>query len=53
MGEAGKDALRVGFDRSIKLEFRVAKVAIPRRLYRTILDRTRHFAAIKPRAAPI
>ena len=26
MGEAGKDALRVGFDRAIKLEFHGAKV---------------------------
>ena len=27
MGEAGKDALRVGFDRSIKLEFHGAKLS--------------------------
>ena len=31
----------------------LAEVAIPRRLYRMILDRIRRFAAIKPRAAPI
>ena len=30
-----------------------AKVVIPRRLYRTILNRIRRFAAIMPRAAPI
>ena len=33
--------------------FQLAEVAIPRRLYRTILDRIRRFAAIPPRAAPI
>ncbi len=27
MGEAGKDALRVGFDRAIKLEFHGARVS--------------------------
>ena len=32
--------------------FRLAEVAIPRRMYRTILDRFRRFAAISPRAAP-
>ncbi len=33
--------------------FQLAEVAIPRRLYRAILDRIRSFAAIMPRAAPI
>jgi len=33
--------------------FQLAEVAIPRRLYRTILNRIRRFAAILPRAAPI
>jgi len=33
--------------------FQLAEVAAPRRLYRAILDRIRHFAAIPPRAAPI
>ena len=33
--------------------FQLAEVAIPRRLYRMILDRIRRFAAISPRAAPI
>ena len=33
--------------------FQLAEVAIPRRLYRTILDRIRWFAAIPPSAAPI
>ena len=33
--------------------FQLAEVAIPRRLYRTILARIRRFAAIPPRAAPI
>jgi hypothetical protein len=33
--------------------FQLAEVAIPRRLYRTILKRIRRFAAIEPRAAPI
>ena len=33
--------------------FQLAEVAIPRRLYRAILDRIRRFAAIMPRAAPI
>jgi len=32
--------------------FQLAEVAIPRVLYRAILDRTRRFAAIGPRAAP-
>jgi hypothetical protein len=41
MGEARKDALRVGFDSAIKLE------------YRTILQRIRQFAAIPRRAVPI
>ena len=30
----------------------LAEVAVPRRLYRTILNRIRRFAAIMPRAAP-
>ena len=33
--------------------FQLAEVAIPRRLYRTILKRIRRFAAIMPRAAPM
>ena len=33
--------------------FQLAEVAIPRGLYRAILRRTRRFAAICPRAAPI
>jgi hypothetical protein len=33
--------------------FQLAEVAIPRHLYRTILNRIRQFAAIAPRAAPI
>ncbi len=33
--------------------FQLAEVAVPRRLYRAILDRIRRFAAIPPRAAPI
>lgn len=33
--------------------FQLAEVAVPRRLYRAILDRIRRFAAILPRAAPI
>ena len=32
--------------------FQLAEVAIPRRLYRAILDRIRRFAAIMPRASP-
>ena len=32
--------------------FQLAEVVIPRRLYRTILDRIRRFAATQPRAAP-
>jgi hypothetical protein len=32
--------------------FQIAEVAVPRRLYRAILDRIRRFAAISPRAAP-
>ncbi len=33
--------------------FQLAEVAVPRHLYRAILDRIRRFAAISPRAAPI
>ena len=33
--------------------FQLAEVAIPRRLYRTILQRIRRFAEVMPRAAPI
>ncbi|OHB67707.1 MAG: transposase [Planctomycetes bacterium RBG_13_60_9] len=33
--------------------FQLAEVAVPRRLYRAILERIRRFAAIPPRAAPI
>jgi len=33
--------------------FQLAEAAIPRRLYRTILNRIRRFAALSPRAAPI
>ncbi len=35
------------------ITFQLAEVAVPRRLYRTILNRIRRFAAITPRAAPI
>ena len=35
------------------ITFQLAEVAIPRRLYRTILNRIRRFAAILPRASPI
>ena len=35
------------------ITFQLAEVAVPRRLYRTILNRIRRFAAIMPRAAPI
>ena len=31
----------------------LADVAVPRRLYRAILERVRRFAALSPRAAPI
>jgi hypothetical protein len=33
--------------------FQLAEVAVPRGLYRAILDRIRHFANIPPRAVPI
>ena len=33
--------------------FQLAEVAIPRRLYRTILRRIRRFAALSPKAVPI
>jgi hypothetical protein len=33
--------------------FQLAEVAVPRRVYRAILDRIQRFAAILPRAAPI
>ena len=33
--------------------FQLAEVAVPRRLYRAILERIRRFAALSPRAAPI
>jgi len=35
------------------ITFQLAEVAIPRRLYRTILKRIHRFAALMPRAAPI
>ena len=35
------------------ITFQLAEVTVPRRWYRTILDRIRRFAAIPPRAAPI
>lgn len=35
------------------ITFQLAEVAVPRRLYGTILNRIRRFAAITPRAAPI
>lgn len=35
------------------ITFQLAEVAVPRRLYQTILNRIRRFAAITPRAAPI
>ncbi len=53
MGEARRDALRVGFDHAIKLEFHGAKVSSDAGLYRAILERIRRFAALSPRAAPI
>jgi hypothetical protein len=34
------------------LTFQLAEVAVPRRLYRAILERVRRFAAIMPMAAP-
>ncbi len=34
------------------LTFQLAEVAVPRRLYRAILERIRRFAATPPRAAP-
>ena len=46
LGEAEKTAKRY-------VTFQLAEVAIPRRLYRTILSRIRRFAAIAPRARPI
>ena len=66
MGEAGQKALRVGFDRTIKLEFhgakvvhharyvtfQLAEVAIPRGMYGAILERIRRFAARPATAAP-
>ncbi len=33
--------------------FQLAEVAVPRRLYRAILERIRRFAALPPRASPI
>tara|TARA_Y100000588_G_scaffold313056_1_gene339996 strand:- start:1642 stop:1827 length:186 start_codon:yes stop_codon:yes gene_type:complete len=33
--------------------FQMAEVAVPRRLYRAILERIRRFAAISPRPTPI
>ena len=39
MGEARKDALRFDFDRRLKLEFHGTKVAVPRILFREILER--------------
>ena len=55
MGEARKNALRLDFDRKLKLEFhgtrvishscyvifQMAEVAVPRALFREILDRIR------------
>jgi hypothetical protein len=38
MGEARKDALRLDFDRRLKLEFHGPKVAVPRILLREILQ---------------
>ena len=34
------------------ITFQLAEVALPRRLYRTILQRIRRFAAMQPRTAP-
>ncbi len=39
MGKARKDALRLDFDRRLKLEFHGTKVAVPRVLFREILER--------------
>jgi hypothetical protein len=33
--------------------FQLAEIAVPRRLYRAILDRIQRFANTRPRAAPI
>ncbi len=33
--------------------FQLAEVAVPRRLYRAILERIRRFAALSARAAPV
>ena len=33
--------------------FQLAEVAVPRRLYRAVLERIRRFAALSARAAPI
>jgi hypothetical protein len=35
------------------ITYQLAEVAVPRRLYQTILNRIRRFAAIMLRAAPI
>ncbi len=63
MGEARKDALRVGFDGSLKLEFHIgakvvahsryvifqmAEVAVPRWLFRSILERIRRLRPREP-----
>jgi len=39
MGEARKEALRLDFDRRLKLEFHGTKVAVPGILFREILER--------------
>ncbi len=63
MGEARKDALRMGFDGSLKLEFHIvakvvahsryvvfqmAEVAVPRWLFRSILERIRRLRPREP-----
>ncbi len=60
MGEARREALRVVFDRSVKLEFhgakvvthsryavfQMAEVAVPRRLFAAILERIQRVRAV-------
>ena len=54
MGEAGKDALRVDFDRAVKLAFHGARASSDVVLfpYRAILQRIHRFAVTTPRAGP-
>jgi len=66
MSEAGKDALRHDFNRKLKLEFhgtktishsryvifQMAEVAVPRALFREILDRIRQLRFLPIPARP-